>query len=300
MDNKEDIKLVLNHYPYINRFLGEIVEQRLLMPNNENGVITSQLIKAKDKLPASEYERSENDDFDDEYFDDEEWESASFKLDSGLHLLNKTLAYGDQFCEGFSYIFQNIKFTKHQEADTRISEVLAQVKAFECLSKLGYKKITKVDQWQNQLNVDFVARKSPDYFAIMVTRLYSAKHVEENFLEYDENSLARSLTTDISYAINQSYPKIEKYCTNHVGVDKGIIIISSSRDFFGNKKLENTLYGLKTTRVISILNREWTTRKEGQNKHKYLNHLVITTGRNVWNAFTYPRMRSINFDHKTL
>jgi hypothetical protein len=292
MEEQENIKLMLeDHFPLINKFLGDIIERGLEIPDYRNSLLISQLLKAASKLPAFEENKySEDEDYDDFYYDDEDYFSDSFKLDSGLYLLNKTLYYGERYCEGFNCIFNNVNIQKQQEAENRITEILAQVKAFEFLSKVGFRNITTVDRWQNKLQVEYSARKSPDYHAVVVTRLYSAKYIEEHLSEYNEEHFVRLLTSDISYAINQEYHKLEQFCKNHVGVDKGIIFVSGGRDYFGNKKLENTLYGLKLTKVMFALNKEWQIHKTDQKSYQYLNHIVITTGRNIRNAIVYPSL----------
>ena len=292
MDEIENIKYILtDRFPYINEFLAGMVSAKLKIPSYETGLLTSQLLKAAHRALLQE----EEDNDDDEYFgfDDEYYESDSYKLDSGLHLLDKTLYFGQRKgnCDGFSLIFPTINiFKRQQEVDNKITEILAHVKCFEFLSKAGLKNITKVDQCHNNLQVDFKARKLNDYYAIVVTYLYSAKHIEEHLAEYDEHYAMKSLSNDIAYAINQKYPQIEQFCRTHVGVNKGIIFISSGRDYFGNKKYESKLYGLKLTKVIFALNKEWQTRKKDQKSYQYLHHIVITTGRNVRNAIVYPRL----------
>ena len=286
MEDRENIKLILkDYYPCIDEFLGDAIDKRLEMPSYEDGLLTSQLLKAAHRLPSYKEEYPE-----DEYYEDEDYESEGYRLDSGLYLLDKTLSYGEEYCEGFNFIFQNINFSRYQEADNRITEMLAQVKAFEYLSKLGFRNITTIDSLHNRLQVDYIARESGDYYAIVVTCLYSAKHSEEHRSEYDENHVMRLLATDISNAINQKYPQLKDFCQKTIGVKRGIIFISSCRDYFGYKKYENKLYGLRPPKVSVVLNKEWRKRKEGQEYYKYLHHVVITTGRNVRNAITYPSM----------
>jgi len=291
---KEEMQSILEgYYPYINKFLGEIIEQRLTSSNYEDSILISRLLKTPRRLATLKKEEQVGDEdfnYEVEYYENEDYVAEGFKLDSGLYSLNKTLSYGKEYCEGFNLIFQNINFSKYQEADTRITEILAQVKAFEWLSKLGFRNITTIDTLQRRLQVDYVARKPPDYYAILVTRLYSAKYAEERLSEYGQQHVTRLLATDITYAINQKYPQLKEFCKNNIGINKGILFMSSGRDYFGNRKCENTLYGLQQAKVFVVLNKEWRKRKEGRENYKYLHHIVITTGRNVWNAIIYPSL----------
>lgn len=294
---KEEIQSILeDYYPYINEFLGEIIEQRLTSPNYEDSILISRLLEASRRFATlKEDEQVEDEDFDDEYFGDDDYENEyveprkkRFRLDSGLYVLDRTLFHGGKYCEGFNCIFQNINLSKPQEVDNRITEILTQVKAFEFLSKLGFKQIAAVDREQNRLQVDFTANMFREIYAIVATRLYSAKHIEEHRAEYGKHYVMRSLKNDIAYAINQKYPQLENFCLTHFGIAKGIIFISSGRDYFGHIKFENSLCGLQPSKIKAVLNKEWTTRKSGGKSYKYLHHIVITTGRNVSNAIIYP------------
>jgi len=282
MSEKEDIKLILeDYYPYIDEFLGEIIEQRLKIPSYENGVLTSQLLKAARKVA--------------ECSEDEYLELEGSNLDSDLYRLEETLDYGKEYCEGFNLIFQNINLSRHKDADAEIIDICAQVKAFEFLSKLRFRNITKVKQEQGENLVDFTAHRlnenyANENYAIVVTRLYSAQYAEEHRVDHDTEYVTKLLKTDITNAINQKYTQVEEFCQRHIGTCKGIIFISCGRDYFGNKKHENKLYGLQPAKVNVVLNKEWRARKEGSESHKYLHHIVITTGRNVWKAIVYPSL----------
>ena len=48
---KEEIQSILeDYYPYINEFLGEIIEQRLTSPNYEDSILISRLLEAPRRL----------------------------------------------------------------------------------------------------------------------------------------------------------------------------------------------------------------------------------------------------------
>jgi len=298
MDKKEAIELVLEEYfPQINKYLGKLVEQELELNDYANGLLVSHLLKANLKLPSLEKKGDylENDYNDEEFYDedylDEVYSSKGFKLDSGLYYLNKTLDYGDQNCEGFDYIFKNTSGKKPQELEKLTFAILTQVKAYEFLSKVGFENITKVDRWKNELKVDFVAYKPRKYFILIATQLYSGKYIEEHPYEYDDSSKTRLLTNDISYAVEQKYPQIAKYCQTNIGEHVGILFLSTSRDYFGNKQLENSVYGLNTNKLNTILNKEFVRRQQEGDKYRFLNHLVVTTGRNIRKAVIYPSIK---------
>src|SRR4030042_6002869 len=207
MDDVENINSILaDSFPYIDEFLGEMVDAKLKIPNYEKGLLTSQLLEAAHKASLN---KKESDDEDYSGFDDEYYASCGYKLDPGRYLLDRNLYFGQKNCDGFNFIFPtNNIFKKQQEADNKITEILAQVKCCEFLSIVGFKNITKVDQWKNKMKIDFKARKLNDYYAVVVTHLYSGKYIEEHINEYNESSLIRSLANDISYSINQKYPLI--------------------------------------------------------------------------------------------
>jgi len=254
--------------------------------------------KAKEKAKELERMREEEEeekDFDFEYFDEYDYEddyieqpSTRFKLDSGLCVLDDTLSHGRKHCESFDCIFHNINSSKPQEIDNRITEMLVQVKAFEFLSKWGFRQITAVESKQSRTQIGFTGNMYKVAYALVATRLYSAKHIEEHTAEYGERYLKSSLKNDITHAIDQKYPQLLEVYRTCFGVDKGIIFISSGRDYFGHIKLENSLYGLQPNKIHGVLNSAWTARKPGNKSRKYLHHIVITKGRAVENSVVYP------------
>jgi hypothetical protein len=314
---REEIQLILeDYYPNINEFLGDIIKQRLKSPNYEDSTLISRLLKASSRLPSlkeeenarekaeelkkqieeeEKEEEDEEDDFDFEYYDDYDYEddyierpSTKFRLDSGLCVLDNTLSYGRRDCEGFERIFQSAHLSKPQEIDNRIAEVLTQVKAFEFLSKWQFKQTTAVESKQDKSHIGFTGNMHKMVYALVATRLYSAKHIEEHIAEYGELYLKSSLKNDITHAIDQKYPQLTNVYRTCFGVHKGLIFISSGRDYFGHRRYENSLYGLKPTTIHGVLNSAWATRKSGTKNYKHLHHIVVTKGRAVENSVVYP------------
>jgi hypothetical protein len=303
MINKEEIRSILeDYYPNINEFLGDLVEQRLKSPNYEDSTLISRLLKASSRLPTlkkdeevKELEEVEEEDFDVEYFGDHDYEdeydeqiNTSFRLDSGLYVLDSTLFHGKKYCEGFNCIFQDVNLSKPQEVDNRMMEILVQVKAFEFLSKSRFRQITAIGSKQNRSQVDFIGNMHKVLYAIVSTRLYSAQRIEEHLAEYGEHYVIISLKSDITHAIDQKYPQLANVYRTRFGIDKGIIFISSGRDYFGHIKYENSLYGLQPSKIHAVLNKVWATQKSRAKSYKYLHHIVITTGRKIENAIAYP------------
>jgi len=241
MIRDERIYNVLANYRYISEYLGNIIENRLNMPNYENNILISKLSIEAENLPASmlpkdaiyEYRHSldEEDfyygDYDDDEYDDDEFSEKELPVKnvSVLRYLDKTLFYGKKYCQGFENIFLNISFKKYGETDSKTLDVLSQVKCFEFLSKTKFRDITAVDKSRDQVQVDYIARIPPsfDYYAIAVTRFFAI----EELSRYDEQQVSNYVTSNVSNAIRGEYQKLERFCKSNIGVNKGLIFIAS-------------------------------------------------------------------------
>jgi hypothetical protein len=53
--------------------------------------------------------------------------------------------------------------------DSEIINILAEVKAFECLHKNGFRDITKMKRKKDAKTVDFTAKRNNQHYAIEVT-----------------------------------------------------------------------------------------------------------------------------------
>jgi len=292
MDKDERIYVVLANYTYISEYLGDIIEDRFKMPYFENNILISRILKAAETLSADPlYEDtihqksgfSNNDEFyDDESYDDEFYkEKRLAKNVPGLYSLDKALFYGKKYCREFENIFFNVSFKKYGEADFKILNILSQVKCLEFLSKSEFRDIAAVDKSKDQAQIDFIARIPPsvDYFAIAVTRFLTI----EDISRYDKRHIMNFVSSNISNAIREKSPKIEHFCKSNVGVNKGIIFISSGHEYFYK------LFNLSPSKFRVILNKEWQ-KYNAINTNRYLKNLVVMTDRNVRNAIVYPSL----------
>lgn len=298
MIKDERIYNVLSNYRYIAEYLGNIIENRLNMPNYENNVLISKLSREAESLPASilpkndiyEYRHSlDEEDFyygdydDDEYYDDEFSEKElPVKNVSGLRYLDKTLFYGKKYCKEFENIITNISFKNYGEADSNILNILSRVKCFEFLSKSKFRDITAVDKSRKKEQIDFIARIPPsvDYYAIAVNRFLTT----EDISRYDERQIINFISSNVSNAIRDKSPKLEHFCKPNIGINKGIIFISSGLEYFSR------LFNLPQNRIIVILNKNWIVHKANSDMNKYFHNLIIMTDKNVRNAIVYPSL----------
>lgn len=293
MVKDERIYIVLANYTYISKYLGDIIEDRFKMPYFENNILISKILKAAETLSADPlyegtiYRKSsfiDNDEFfDDDFYDDEFYEEKRLaKSVPGLYSLDKALFYGKKYCEGFENIFFNISFKNYGEADSKILNILSQVKCLEFLSKFKFSDIAAIDKSKNQAQIDFIARIPPsvDYFAIAVSRFLTI----EDISGYDERHIMNFVSSNISNAIRDKSPKIEHFCKSKIGINKGIIFISSGHEYF------HKLFNLSPNKFRVKLNKNWIVHKANSDMNKYLHNIIIMTDRNVRNAIVYPSL----------
>jgi len=100
------------------------------------------------------------------------------------------------------------------------------------------------------------------------------------------------LGKEISDAIDSEYLQIKEFCLSSTNVQKGVIIISSGRDYFVMGKYENKEYEITPNEdFITALKTTWKL-IEQEGRSDYLNHIVITRGKNLNNAIVYPNFRN--------
>lgn len=134
----ELIESNLRNYPLIKSLLGEIIEQRLRIECYTHGMLTGHLL---DEGSRSDLER-----------------------------LELVLQFGNSCCRDFKLIFQEDRLSQ-QDADGKIIDVLAEVKAFEFLCRHGFRDITKIRRKGGAKTVDYTATRDNQNYAVEVTRL---------------------------------------------------------------------------------------------------------------------------------
>ena len=86
---------------------------------------------------------------------------------------------------------------------------------------------------------------------------------------------------------------MKKYYERQAGEWKGILVISSGRDYFAAGKYENKAYDQTPEKdFLQALQNVYNSLKEEQEVYKYLYHLVVLRGKDLAKAITYPSLRS--------
>ena len=99
---KEVIRQNLKYYPYINEFLGSVIEQRLGIDCFTHGALTANLLDHHAVSPE-------------------------------LVRLDTVLQFAKGCCKNIDAVFSEYSLSSYQDADAKILDILAEVKAFEFL-----------------------------------------------------------------------------------------------------------------------------------------------------------------------
>jgi hypothetical protein len=271
----------LENYPLIKKFLGNIIRQRLQIECFTHGALTAHLLEF----------------------------SELTKVD--LERLEIVFQFANSCCDDFDLIFQEEKLSQHEDADAKILDILAEVKAFEFLCRHGFRDIAKMRRKPDAKTVDFTAKRISQNYAVEVTRLglassekkqpvfsskvstldYSEKCVDAGGLEVsriDKGLNKERIERDVNDAIERKYPQIKEFCQAKDGAWRGILFMSSGRDYFAMRRYENKGYE-QTPKgdFYEALGQIWQYLK-GQQRDKYLHHLVITRGKDLGRAIISP------------
>lgn len=264
----------LSRYPLIEKFLGDIVRQRLGIEGYENGILTAQLL--------------------DEHYK------------SDMQRLEQALTVGGSNCKSFEWIFHIGKLPQNQEiADARILDMLAEVRAFEFLYNIGVKNTSYLSQKSKSTTVDFVTEIGNDRNAVEVTRIGLPKSTKKKSIfiaEDSERIKLKNRELDVTWslisgednrptfkktigdAIDAKYLQVKQFCQIQSETWKGVITISFGRDYFVTKyaRRDLSIFPEKIKEAIEMI---W---REQKNVYKYLDYVIFLLGKNLDRAFIYP------------
>ncbi|GEM_PF-3305492 len=274
------IRQNLEEYPLMKKFLGKIIGQRLRIECFTHGMLTANLLV--------------ND-------------------DENLKKLEGVLELGNSYCRDFTRIFGGRNLSEVSEiADGQIIDLLAEVKAFEFLHSRGFENITNVRRLTGTRTVDFTAQANEEDYAIEVTRLGLAQSEKKqaihaytvNTIRYtkceDADGFAFKMMTEglnvdrlkeeISGAIGNKSAQMRDFCQERGGIWKGIIFISSGRDYFvmgkyENKEYENTPNGDFQTALVEIS-------EDLKSQDGCISSIVITRGKDLTKAIIFPSLKT--------
>lgn len=279
------IKFNLEEYPFIKKFLGNIINQRLKIECFTHGMLTANLLELTELT----------------------------KLD--LSRLECILKFGESDCRGFKQIFQGKGLSKQTEiADGQIIDILAEVKAFEFLHNQDFHDIANIKRVAGVRTVDFIAQRNGRNYAIEATRLGLAQSAEKqpahayevDTISYtkcgDANGFRISMMTqglnvcrlksEISDAISSKYLQMKEFCKSRTDIQMGMLFISSGRDYFVMGKYENKEYEITPNQdFLTVLTDIWKSPAQEDLKD-YLHHVVITRGKDLNRAIIYPSLRN--------
>jgi len=273
----------LKKYHFIEEFLGSIIKQRLAIPCYTHGMLTGNLL-------------------------DEQSDADLKRLESALRL-------GKLYCRDFKQIFRGRRLPQQSEiADGQIIDILAEVKAFEFLHNQGFSDIASVERQSVSKTVDFTAKRNDRNHAIEVTRLglaqsekkqpvyyYKASTIDyttkcEDASGYEVSMMTEGLNNErirkeICDAIQRKYSQIKEYCEREAGTWRGVLIVSSGRDYFAMGKYENKAYDQTPEKdFLEALEEVWERFKEKQ-KDEFLHRIVIIRGKDLRKAVICPSFK---------
>ena len=232
---------------------------------------------------------------------------------SDLERLELLLQFGNSCCRDFKLIFQEDRLSQ-QDADGKIIDVLAEVKAFEFLCRHGFRDITKIRRKRGAKTVDYTATRDNQNYAVEVTRLglaqsygkqprytfrvstidYGTECEDADGCEFSvitERINVGRLEKEITDAVNRKYPQIKSFCQTEADMWKGTLIVSSGRDYFVMGRYENKAYDQTPERDFrQALEQLWSRLRQEPADYRYLYHLVVTRGKDLAKAITYPSL----------
>jgi hypothetical protein len=288
---KEIITDNLEKYPLIKMYLGKIIEQRLQIECFTHGLITANLL----------------------LLEEEKKDPLALEINkSDLQRLEIVLQFGNSCCKNFNHIFKEENLTIYENADGKIIDILAEVRAFEFLCRNAFKETQKIIPNRSYKSVDFTAKKDNITYAIEVTRLgLSLSSEKQPVYDYqvgtfdygekckdatgwevrgtpEEELNVERITNEIYDAINNEYKQLSDYLKKYDNSRKGVLLISDGQDYFKAGKYENKRYDeVCINDFQEALRKIWDYIKE-ENREKYLHHIIITRGKDLGKVIVSP------------
>jgi hypothetical protein len=283
---QEKIVANLSKYTYLSKFFGQAIKRRKEINGYTRGMLTANLL-----------------------------DIDSSKKD--IERLEKVLQIGEDHCIDFEQIFKEMSIpNKDLAIDNEIVNTLAEVKAFEILYNHDFTNITKINRQKNKKTVDFTASRDKVNYAIEVTRigLVQAERKKPVYMVKDKIPShnipgVRNLKGEffimsgvdniprteeiISDTIQKKYNQIKEFCQFQGSLIKGILFISSGRDYFVMKKYAKTEFEMHPSAVNEAIKQVWYLLKEDTSVYKYLHHVIITLSKDVEKTIIFPNLEGV-------
>lgn len=284
----EIIMANLREYPFLQKYFGNIIEQRLQIECYSHGMLTSHL------LELTEFSKSD------------------------LDRLEIVLQFAGSCCRDFELITKEDNLSQYEDADAKIVDMLAEVKAFEFLCRYTFKDINKIRRSRNYKTVDFTATRNDRNYAVEVTRLGLAKSDDKqpiygykvSTLNYEkkcedangwevlfppkETLNVDRIRNEIYDAVSNKYTQLRDFLKRKDSNWSGILFISSGRDYFLMRRYANKEYdNVSENDFKEALKQVWQHLK-GEQRDEYIHHLVITRNKDLKKAIVSPVFKRSN------
>lgn len=266
------LKSQLLQYPVIQRYLGRLIQQRLQLSHPEMGVITGSILDRADELGGA----SRRD----------------------LQRLERDLGLGDSHCRNFEDIFGLKSLPRDsKDADGKILDMLAEVKAFVYLHTGGFQDITYVLQEPSGRSVDYTAKRKDQCYAIEVTRIGLPQAQRKRPVCFVEtptlygvasNDNTEQLQEVLADALGNKYKQVKEFCQRQVPTYKGMLIITNGRDYFVTRYARRDMDMIPEA-VYAALQKAWSTlMQENCGASEHLHHVIVVLGKAPDKVLTYP------------
>jgi len=258
MIDKDSIDFLLeDEYPFIQDYLGYLIEKRLALPEPEKCKIIYYLTQKEESF--------------------------------NLYELEETIRYGEEYCERFKEIF-NVISIKKQDLDWEFINIFARLRAFEFLSKNQFRYI----KWMGdqQKGISFISNRNNIHVALS---LQLSSGIDEFISSFDNSTTKEPsfeyIKGELYSALSNLYKDLNAYCSSQISC-QGILFISFGKDYLTTKSHGLPKYLLP--KISAVLNTEWFALKDQSEKYKCLANIVMLLGIKGRDIMVYPKLRSSN------